>query len=192
MTGMGGGVDDPFGDERLQFFLRHRDDIREWAAIEKEVVSATRDILAGLQTDIDDQLAAIDPNVTTVRRDNGGYERIMVRRPSWPDWVGVTLEWEVGVDPFGSRLPKFGIFVTTTPDLNAAYSRILALSQATPAFAAGGFKMPEGRAWPMVKRIPKSKSWWQELDVWTTSITNGMIDLWPKAAAVIHDGLIEG
>lgn len=78
-------MSDPFGDERLQFFLRHREDIREWAAIEREVIGATREILAGLQTDIDEQPAALDADVTTARRDSSGFERIMARRPAWPD-----------------------------------------------------------------------------------------------------------
>jgi hypothetical protein len=51
----------------------------------------------------------------------------------------------------------------------------------TPAFTAGGFKIPEGRAWAMVKRVPKSKVWWREIDGWTTAIIAGMFDLWPKA-----------
>jgi hypothetical protein len=188
---MGSDVDDPFGDERVQFFLRHREDIREWAAIEREVISATRGVLAGLQTDIDGRLAAIGADVTTARRDGGSYERIMARRPVWPDWVGVTLEWETGVDPFGSRLPKYGIFVTPSSKLDAAYGRMLALAKATPAFTAGGFKVPEGRAWPIVKRVPKSKDWWQDLEGWTEPIVQGMVDLWPKAAAMIDEGLQE-
>lgn len=182
---------DPFGDERLQFFLRHRDDIREWAAIESEVRAATREILAGLQMDIGDRLAAIDADVTTARCDNGGYERIMARRPAWPDWVGVTLEWENAVDPFGSRLPKYGIFVTPSPDLNAACARVLALAKVTPSFTAGGFKVPEGRAWPIVRRVAKSKDWWRDLDGWTEPIVQGIVDLWPKAAAVIDQGFEE-
>ncbi len=181
-------MDNPFGDERLQFFLSHREDIREWAAIEKDVIGATREILAGLQMDIDERLAAIDSDVTTARRDNSSFERIMARRPVWPDWVGVTLEWETGVDPFGSRLPKYGIFVTPTSDLDAAYGRILALARATPAFTAGAFKIPQGRVWPIVKWVPKSKDWWRDLDGWTVPIVQGMIDLWPKAAALIDAG----
>jgi hypothetical protein len=184
-------VDDRFGDERIQFFLRHRDDIREWAAIEREIIEATRAVLAGLQADIDERLTAIDADVTTARRDNGSYERIMARRPEWPDWVGVTLEWETGVDPFGSRLPKYGIFVTPSSKLDAAYARILSLARSTPAFTAEAFKVPSGRAWPIVKRIPKSKDWWRDLDGWTVPIVEAVVGLWPKAAAIIDEGLQE-
>jgi hypothetical protein len=184
-------VDDPFGDERLQFFLRHREDIRAWAAIEKEVIEATRGILAGLQTDIDERLAAIDSDVTTARRDSASYERIMARRPVWPDWVGVTLEWETGVDPFGSRLPKYGVFVPPNSDLDAARDRMVALAKAAPAFTSAGFRVPGGQVWPIVRWVPKSKDWWRDLNGWTEPIVQGIVDLWPKAAPMIDESLQE-
>lgn len=33
-------------DERLQFFFRNREDIKAWAAIESDVMAATRELLA--------------------------------------------------------------------------------------------------------------------------------------------------
>jgi hypothetical protein len=96
--------------QACQFYLRHRDDIREWASIEREVVAATREMLGGLQPEIGERISAFDATAETVRLDGGRYERILVRRPDWPVGVGVTLEWESNVDPFGGSMPKWGIF----------------------------------------------------------------------------------
>jgi hypothetical protein len=52
-------VNNPLDNERIQFFLRHRDDILEWAGIEREVTSATRELLAGLQRVIAERLAEV-------------------------------------------------------------------------------------------------------------------------------------
>jgi hypothetical protein len=82
-------MSNPLDDERTQFFLRHRDDILAWASIEKEVVAATREILAQCEPDLADRLRAVDPTVEVMRRDGTRYERILARRPGWPDGVGV-------------------------------------------------------------------------------------------------------
>ena len=52
-------MDHPLNDERIQFFLRHRDDIRAWAAIERELPAIVREMLASCQEHLDEQLASI-------------------------------------------------------------------------------------------------------------------------------------
>lgn len=182
----------PLDDERLQFFLRHRDEIREWAAIEREVVVATREILASVQDHLDERLATVDSGATTARRDGGKYERIVALRAGWPDGVGVSLEWDSGVDPFGSWLPKFGIlFLNEDPVLQAARLRVASLAASTPALTAAGFKVPGDRNWPGVRWVPKSKDWWKDVDAWTSSIVESLVDLWPIAAPLIDQALDE-
>lgn len=179
-----------FDDDRLQFFLRHRDEIREWAAIERDVVSATRDLLGGVLPDVDERLATLDPGVSVVRHDHGRYERILARRQEWPNGIGMTLEWQDSVDPFGSSLPKYGIFfINGEAHLEPARLRMVELARATPAFTGGGFKTPGDRYWPAVRWVPKSADWWRDPDAWAASITDALVELWPVAADVIDRGL---
>jgi hypothetical protein len=183
-------VHNPFEDERLRFFLRHRAEIREWAAIEKDVAAATREILTGIQVPLEEQLVAADPDITTTRDDGGRYERIVARRPSWPTHVGIALEWEMGVDPFGSSLPKFGIiFLNTDRALEHSRIRIVGIATEAPSFNADGFKVGSERYWPIVKRTPKSTDWWQDPGAWADAILESLVDLWPKAAPVVDAGL---
>ena len=48
----------PLDDERIQFFLRHRDDIKAWSAIESEVTAAVRELLGALQPEIEERVQA--------------------------------------------------------------------------------------------------------------------------------------
>jgi hypothetical protein len=185
-------VSNSFDDERLQFFLRHRGEIRDWAAIERDVVTATRDLLGGILPDLDERLSTIDPGAGAIRRDGGRYERILVRRQDWPVDIGMTLEWQDAVDPFGGSLPKYGIFfINGEARLEPARVRIVELARATPALTGGGFRTPGDRYWPAVRWVPKSADWWHDPTAWVSSITEALVDLWPTAAAIIDRGLVE-
>ncbi len=183
-------MSNPFDDERTQFFLRHRDDILAWASIQKEVVAATRELLGGLLPVIEERISAIDSTVETIWHNQGRqYERIMVRRPNWPHGVGVTLEWESGVDPFGGSRPKFGIFfLTGDPTYGPASQAIRVIAGGSPAARAAGYKPGDG-VWPIVQFVPKSATWWQDPDAWLAPIADGMVDLWPLAAPMIDEAL---
>ena len=179
-------------DERIQFFLRHRDDILAWASIEKDVVAATREILAQCQPDLDERLRAIDPTVEVIRRDGSRYERILARRPGWPEGVGVALEWETGVDPFGGSRPKHGIFVFTgDTSAEPLRQRMVAIAGRSARLRAAGYKIPGDQTWPANRFEAKSTTWWQHPDAWTAGIIDALVELWPEAAAIIDQALRE-
>ena len=177
---------DAFDDERVQFFLRHRTEIREWARIEHEVIAATRQLLASTQADIEARIASLDPSVTSERHDGGKYERFLVRRPVWLSGVGVMLEWESSVDPFGSSLPKYGIaFFNWDAGMEPVCARMVDIAKATPVLTGGGFKVPGGRPWPAVRWVSKSKDWWQDPEAWAGAVVDAVAGVWDVAAAVI-------
>ncbi len=74
---------DLFSEDRLQFFLRHREDIKAWAAIESDVMAATRELLARSQPLIEESLVTIDPGTFVGRHDSGQSERILARHGHW-------------------------------------------------------------------------------------------------------------
>ena len=181
----------PLDDERIQFFLRHRNDIRAWMQIEPDVTAAVRIVLAELQPVIEERLVAIDANVTTSRRDGGRWERIMARRPVWPEQVGVTLEWEAGVDPFGSALPKVGvIFLSDRPESIPGYGSFAEACRADDGLRSAGFK-PADRVWPVMRRVAKSNDWWRDVETWTAGIVDAVVDLWPRVAPHLDAALGE-
>jgi hypothetical protein len=182
----------PLADDRIQFYLRHRDDIRAWAAIEPEVTAAVRELLAGCQAAIDDRLAIVDTDVTTERRDGGRWERILVRRPAWPQGVGISLEWETEVDPFGAALPKLGvIFLNGEPAVEAARVRTGEIVQQAPEILAQGYKANAERVWPLLRRLDASRDWWKEPDAWTAGIVDSVVEAWRHSAPFVDQALVE-
>jgi hypothetical protein len=182
-------VSNPLDTERIQFFLRHRDDILEWAGIEREVTVATRELLAGLQPMIVERLANAGEAVSVSRRDGGRYERILVQRPGWPAGVGIALEWETGVDPFGRSVPKHGPFVLSSdPAVAAAHATLDRVARASTELATLGYKSGDG-VWPVVQYLRKSSTWWQDPEDWLTPIADAMVGLWPIARPMIDSCL---
>jgi len=179
-------VTHPLDNDRFRFFFRHRDDIREWAAIEQEIIAATRELLGALLPDLDELLRAIDPDVAVVRFDGGRtYERIHVRHEGWPSGVGMTLEWETSVDPFGGSLPKWGVFfLDGNPEHAPAKALITERLRGSQNLRSEGY-VPGDSYWPIVRRIPKSATWWQDPAGWAAPITDALVALWPQVAPVI-------
>ena len=177
-------------DKRIEFYLEHRDDIREWAAIEKDVARAVRSLLSESQADLEVRLRELDSAATTTRLDNGKYERIMLRRSSWPVELGVTLEWEKTVDPFGGSLPKIGVFfVTKAPGESRLREAVLERCRQTGGLAALGYKIGPESVWPAMRRVEKSRDWWRDPDQWVGDITSDVIALWEKAAPAVEAAL---
>jgi hypothetical protein len=174
---------DLFAADRLQFFLRNRADIKVWADIERDVMAATRQLLASSQSLIEERLFALDAGAEVVRRDNASWERIMCRRPEWPDWRGVALEWDRTVDPFeAQRSPKIGFFWVAQAGERSRAAFIEA------CFAAGvgakGYRIPAGNAWPVLQQAKASADWWGDPDRWVESLVDRVIDLWSLTSVI--------
>jgi hypothetical protein len=179
-----------FDDERIQFYLKHHSEIREWAAIERDVFAATRELLGRVQMQVDERLAE-EVDALTARLDDNRFERILVRHEHWPNGVGVALEWENSVDPFGSSLPKYGIFVLGVPsEMETVRAMIVKAAKESPLQAS--FKIPADRVWPALSRVPKSADWWRDPDAWTGGIADNVVELWRVAAPIIDQALVPG
>ena len=180
---------DPFANERLQFYLRNRDDIRTWAAIESEVVSATRELLAGAQVPIAERIAELDPTAVTTRHDAGQWERILVRRPAWPAAVGLTLEWNRSVDPTGANRPKVGVFWwADPPTLEAPRTRLVGLVD-QPKLQVLGYRVPMGGVWPVGAMVQAPADWWKDAEGWLDGIISRLVAAWPLVAPKIDEAL---
>ncbi len=141
-------MDDPFGSERIQFFLRNRSDIKAWAAIEPDVIAATRELLATSQPVIEEAFAALEPTALVGRHDSGTWERVFVRRENWPPSLALSLEWHRAVDPM-SNAPKIGVFWWADPPvLIEPRSRLVATVDRN-ALQKLGFKVPMSGVWPV-------------------------------------------
>jgi hypothetical protein len=169
-------------DDRLQFFLRNRDDIKSWAAIEAEVVAARDDLLERTREVIDQRLRSAG-DALVERRDDGALKRIMARDSHWPEWRGVTLEWDPKkVDPFGSAVPKIGFFWWTSSSERSPLRGEFVERCQLAGLSSLGYRVPAGNAWPVLRRQDGSRDWWHDPQRWASGLVDGVIDLWAAVA----------
>lgn len=178
-------MDETFADDRLQFFLRNRDDIKLWATIESEVIAATRDMLGGVQPLIEERLMALDPGVVVGRHDSGAWERIIARHDHWPAAVGMVLEWHRNVDPFGASPVKIGVFFWADPSELVAVRAKFVASVTDVGLEQLGFKVPLESVWPVGARVPGSTDWWMTPTAWVEGIIDRLAAAWPLVAPAL-------
>jgi hypothetical protein len=180
---------DLFADERIQFFLRNRDDIKIWAAIESDVMAATRELLARARPALEERIASVDSQAVTSRYDNGQWERILVRHEHWPSTVGLALEWNRSVDPRGANCPKTGVFWWADPPTLIAPRTQLVSLVPTAKLQALGYKVPLEGVWPVGARVSAKPDWWRDPEAWVNGIVENLANVWPLLAPHIDDAL---
>jgi hypothetical protein len=182
-------MDDLFDDPRLQFFLRNRDDIKAWAAIETDVIAATREFLARCQVPLEQRLVTADPTVIVGRRDNNQWERILARHERWPESVGLCLEWNRSVDLLGTNRPKIGVFWWADPtSLVEPRSRFVASVDAK-RLQELDYKVPLEGVWPVGARTKASPDWWLDPETWIDDVIEQLVATWPLVAPQIDEVL---
>lgn len=180
---------DPFGDDRIPFFLRNRDDIKAWAAIETDVMAATRELLARSQPLIEERLLAVDPGAIVGRHDNAAYERVFAQHAHWPSTVGLALEWIRAVDPLGRNRPKLGVFWwADPPTLVAPRTRLVQVVDRKPLHDLG-YKIPMDSVWPVGAFVIAKPDWWREPEAWIAGISDQLATTWTVVAPRIDEVL---
>lgn len=181
-------MDDLFSDERIQFYLRNRADIKAWAAIEPDVTAAIRELLARAQPAVEEALLASDPTVVVGRNDSGSWERIFARHGHWPPGVGLALEWHRSVDPIGSNRPKVGVFWWADPaSLIEPRTRLTTVVDKL-ALQKLGYKVPlDGGVWPVGAYVLASANWWRDPTTWVAGIVERLAVTWPLVAPHIDE-----
>lgn len=169
-------------DQRLQFFLRNREDIKTWAALETEVMAATRELLAGAQPLIEERLTALDPTAVVGRHDSGLWERIVIRHVPWPAAVGLTLEWHRSIDPVGAYPPKLGVFFWADPAHLVPVRSAFVASIASHGLEQLGYKVPLEGVWPVGARVTGPPDWWQDTAGWIDGLVERLVAAWPIVA----------
>lgn len=183
-------LNDLFADDRIQFFLRNRDDIRAWAAIETDVIAATRELLARSQPVIEEALLAVDPGAIVGRHDHASYERVFAQHARWPATVGVALEWSARtVDPLGGNRPKLGVFWwADPPSLIAPRTRLVQAVDLKPLQDLG-YKVPLDGAWPVGAYATAGPDWWRDPATWVAGIADQLAVTWTLVAPRIDEVL---
>jgi hypothetical protein len=178
-------------DERIQFYLRNREDIKTWAAIEPDVMAATRELLARCQPAIEERILSLDDGAVVGRHDNGPFERILVRHDDWPATVGLALQWPRSVDPHGATRPKLGVFWWADPPSLIEPRTQFVNTVDKELLLSLGCKVPLESVWPVGCRAEATVDWWREPAAWIATMVDLLAATWPVVSPEI-DRLLAG
>jgi hypothetical protein len=148
-----------FDDERVRFYLRHREKIEEWAALRSESAVAVDEWLLGLRPDVERLARDLDRNVTlhVLDRTDEALPGYRLVRTFWPESgnpdppASVGLEWIRGrttlrasTSPYvGLRAPKerpLGALIRQTDSFRKA--RVHRKDTAGPWWVGYGYVSP--------------------------------------------------
>lgn len=91
-------------DERVRFYLRHREQIEQWAALRSEAATAVDDWLLGLRDDVDALMVELGSDVAVCVRDqpDATFPGFLLFRRAWSvkdaadPQSSIGLEWVRG------------------------------------------------------------------------------------------------
>lgn len=117
-------------DDRVRFYLRHREQIEQWAALRSEAASAIDEWLLALRGDVEELVAELGPDVTVCVRhttDNAWPGFLLFRR-AWSvkdatnPQPSVGLEWgRASTTLRGTAAPYVGLRSFRDTELGAAF-----------------------------------------------------------------------
>ncbi|HLG55146.1 MAG TPA: hypothetical protein VI485_07435 [Vicinamibacterales bacterium] len=108
-------------DERVRFYLRHRDQLEEWWTLRLEAASAIDEWLNGLTVDFESLAADIGKDVDLVVAFEDAWPSLFLKRSTWPGTIAanatvlIGLQWARGKTLLGaSNSPYVGIHCEKT------------------------------------------------------------------------------
>jgi hypothetical protein len=190
----------PLDDPRLRFFLEHREQIREWAAMADEVAEAVADILRGLAPDVVARVGDRHDVLVSERIAGENPYGTVLHRQAWTagtpplPFVGVSLAWDgKRVDPVGgwpgAQLPYVGV---STSHFTSEGKQI---EQTLRGWVKQRFQEPygylKGSYWVAYRPIRAPADWWQDVPAWRERVIDQLMLAWDECSPVVDEALTE-
>lgn len=166
-------------DERVRFYIRHREQIEQWAMLRTEAAAAMDDWLAGLEPEIEAMARERGPDVLVRRNSDPAFPVILLERDGWgrgsaTDLLGVGLGWARGKTSLrGQGLPYVGLFAGKTPGLGEA---VRASEEVRRARVAR--KETSSQWWAAYAYIPPPSSFPDEVEPYREVLLNTLRTAW--------------
>lgn len=177
-------------DERIAFYYRHRDDIRRWAAIEKDLPQHVHRYLLSLQPRVAGLAKEFEAYPYTKDLDRGHPKLLLVRRPwlrsSEQARVGVGLEWRSNQVDLITDKPYVGVWVDKQldggEDLHAALVEAVAGVRSDLGYRYNAW-------WPAWAHVAPSEgdAFWEDLGPLTEKLTDRVRQAWRTFADTVDD-----
>ena len=169
-------------DEPVRFFLRHRAQIEEWAALESE----TRQVAHQVMTAVGDRLAENPPAGTEILPgDDRGFDARLLYRPDWRGDDGrpmaaVGIGWDPTKVDFKPGYSWIGVWRgrRDNPD------PLVDLLQSSLAERAAALKLTrKDSQWPLWRHAPgPSGEFWDDLQPWLKELEDEVRTVWARTA----------
>lgn len=177
-------------DERIAFYYRHRDDIRRWAAIEKEIPPHVHRYLLSLKPRVASLAGEFQAYPYSKDLDRGHPKLLLVRRPwlrsSEQARVGIGIEWRSNRVNLFSEKPYVGVWVDKTLDdgeaLYASLSDALTTARGNLGYKSSGW-------WPAWKHVgpDKGDAFWEDLSPLSDKLMDHVRQSWRAFADTVDD-----
>lgn len=179
-------------DERIQFYLKHRQLIDRWSQIADDLVERTEKFLWTLEGDIDELRGLLDEEVMIYRKDSN-WPKLFLYRPSW--WpqekkgrpvAGIGVQWKAGKVDLQRRPPVAGVWTDKKTAVGAA------LSEQLRTYVKQSVELTERRSsstWfpEKVRIIAEEQRYWEDLVPIRKVVVRQVTELWERYADRIDD-----
>jgi hypothetical protein len=175
-------VIDQIEDEPVRFFLRHRAQIEEWAALASEA----KQIAHQAMTTVGDRLAE-NPlaGAEIFAGDDGGNDARLLYRPGWlgddgRPMAAVGIGWRPTTVDFKPSSSWIGVWRGQRDDPDPLVDRL----QSSLAELAAALELThKEKQWPLYKYGPgPSGVFWDDLQPWLKEIEDEVRTVWARAA----------
>jgi hypothetical protein len=184
---------DRIDDERIQFYLRHEDQIDEWADVRADARQLAHRFYLSLEDDLAATAVELGGDVVA-RSDDLPWGRASLFRESWTDGAGspivvVALEWRREDTGFRHGWRVVGVRCERDTAAQRRLRDEIAELAVGPA-RAGGYRQDK-RYWPVQRPVSGAggNSYWTDLGPLRQALVDQVVEAFETFAGVIDDAL---
>lgn len=180
-------------DERIRFYLRHRDQIEAWAGLRAETGVAIDALLERLSDEVEGLVTELgDDVVLTPTIDGDAYPRFLLQRDGWGcgpagPRVAVTLEWVRGKTFLaGTASPYVGVRFALTDDATRLVRNDFRDATQTIRSRRSDKATPW---WPCLGYVPADGPFWDDFDAYREKLMRALRSAWEEYAGAVDEVL---
>jgi len=173
-------------DERVRFYLRHREQLEEWFSLRADVAAAIDDWLISLDGDVGSLALELGAEMLPAMSE-AGYPSLYLKRPTWPGQKAVDAEVLIGL-----QWPRGKTFLgpTTAPYVGLKAHQATALGRALredPNLQETRQRRKDSRTqwWPAYGYVPPRHPFPDEADAYRALLISSLRDCWNDYAGAV-------
>lgn len=182
-------------DERVRFYLRHREQLEEWQALRVEAANALDEWLASLKPDLESAIETLVNDVEIVAQlGDASYPSMDLRRPGWPGAsrseadVLLGLQWIRGKTLLG---PSSSPYVGVRSNRETAVGRALREDSEFQRVRRER-KDKNTQWWPAYSYVPPLASFPEDAEAYRKALVTAIVGAWEVYSPIIDRVVTSG